>query len=105
MAELLASIIFVCSLGGIFFILSRKIPVLIQLSQNGHNGLKKPSFILDAEQKIKDFYFHFFTKRAFLHKILSKIRILILKIERKISETLHIIRKNAQEMDKQNGKK
>ena len=88
MIQLIALIIFLVSLSGIFFILYKKIPVLIQLPQNGHNGFKKPEFIAIIERKIKDHHFHFFEKQMLLHKLLSKSRILILKVEKRI-DILH----------------
>jgi len=81
-------------------ILYRKIPTLAVLPKNGHHGIKKPEIIVKIEQKIKERHFHFFKKQMLLHVILSKAMIWILKIERKISDTLHGIRQNAQELDK-----
>jgi len=101
MINLIAFIIFLVSISGTIFILYRKIPVLVVLPKNGHHGFKKPEFLLDIEKKIRKHHFHFFKKQMLLHKLLSKIRILVLKLERKISELLHGIRKNAQELDKQ----
>lgn len=100
MVQLIISIIFLVSLLGMLFILFRKIPVLIQLPQNGHHGFKKSEFVLNIEKKIKDSYFHLFSKQMLLHGILSKFRVWTLKIERKIGELLHGIRKKAQELDK-----
>ena len=104
MLQLIAFVIFIISLVGIVFILCKKIPVLAQLPQNGYHGFKKNEFILNIENKIKSFHFDFFQKQVFLHKLLSKIRILVLKLERKIGDLLHVIRKKAQELDKENGK-
>lgn len=105
MLQLIVFIIFIVSLVGILFIVLKKIPVLVQLPQNGSSGLKKSKFILHIEKKIKDAYFHFFAKQMLLHKVLSKFRLLTLKAERKIGESLHIIRKKAQELDQQTKKK
>ena len=105
MAQLISFIIFIVSVLGIFFILYKKIPVLIQLPRDGSNGFKKPEFIFNIEKKIKERYFHFFEKQMLLHKILSKFRVWTLKIERKIGELLHGIRKKAQKLDEKNGKK
>ena len=104
MVQLIAFIIFIVSLSGIVFILYRKIPALLQLPQNGHSGFKKPEFFVRIENKVKDGHFHFFQKQILLHKVLSKFRILALKIEAKIDGLLQGIRKNAQELDKKNGK-
>ena len=85
--------------------LYKKIPILITLPKNGHHGFKKPEIIANLEEKIKQHHFRFFEKQLFLHKVLSKFRILTLKIERKIDEVLHGIRKKAQELDKEMRKK
>lgn len=100
MVQLIAFIIFIVSLFGIVFILFKKIPILVELPQNGYHGLKKPEFISNMEKRFKDFYFDFFKKQVYLHKALSKIRILVLKLERKIGDLLHGIRKKSQELDK-----
>lgn len=105
MLQLIVFIIFIVSLVGVLFILFKKIPILLKLPQNGHHGFKKNEFILNIERRIKDAYFHFFAKQMLLHKILSKFRLLTLKAERKIGESLHIIRKKAQELDQQTKKK
>jgi len=104
MVQLIAFIIFTVSTLVILFILYKKIPVLVQLPKNGYNGFKKPELIFKIEKKIKDYHFHFFKKQMLLHRILSKSIIWILKIERKIGELLHGIRKKAQQLDKENGK-
>ena len=100
MVQLITFLIFIISVAGIFFIVLKKIPVLITLPQNGHHGFKKHRIIVKIEKKIKDTHFHFFEKQMLLHKVLSKSRLWILKIERKIDELLHGIRKKAQELDK-----
>lgn len=85
--------------------LYRKIPALVELPQNGHHGIKKPKLVRDLEKKIKETHFNIFKKQMFLHKLLSKTKVWILKTETKIDNLLHGIRKNAQELDKKNGKK
>ncbi len=105
MIQLIALITFLVSLSVIIFILYKKIPTLVSLPQNGHHGFKKHELIVKVENKIKDTYFHFFSKQMLLHKILSKFRLWVLKTEKKIDELLHGIRKKAQELDKGNQKK
>lgn len=105
MIQLIALIIFTISLGGILFILARKMPLLVQLPQNGNSGLKKPEFVVKVQKTIKAHHFHFFEKQMLLHTLLSKLRIWTLKVERKIDNLLHGIRKKAQELDKQAKKK
>ncbi len=85
--------------------LYRKIPVLLTLSKNGHHGIKKPKALKAIEKKIKDMHFNFFEKQMFLHKILSKTKVWILKTETKIDHLLHGIRKNAQELDSKKKRK
>ena len=100
MIQLIAFIIFILSSSVVLFVLYKKIPVLIELPQNGYSGLKKPEFISNIEKKIKEHHFHFFEKQMFLHKLLSWSRIFILKVEKKIDIILQSIRKKAQELDK-----
>jgi|SRR3989344_8856115 len=100
MIQLIALIIFVFSILGIIYILYKKIPVLTELPKNGYHGFKKPEFISNLERKIKERHFYFFEKQMFLHKILSKLRVLTLKVEKRIDIILGGIRKKAQELDK-----
>ncbi len=91
--------IFVISLGGALIILSRKIPVLSTLPQNGTTGFQKHQYISEIENKIKKVLI-FFEKQIFLHKLLSWTKVLILKIEVRVDHLLHKIRSKAQEVDK-----
>ncbi|OGZ85542.1 MAG: hypothetical protein A2401_02160 [Candidatus Staskawiczbacteria bacterium RIFOXYC1_FULL_38_18] len=104
MVEIIFSIIFVLSFGGVLLILARKIPVLITLPQNGHHGIKKHHIILDIENKVKDFLLTL-EKQIFLHKLLSWIKCLTIKIEVKVDNWLHSIRKKAQKIDKEQNEK
>lgn len=79
--------------------LARKIPVLNNLPQNGTTGLRKHHYILEAENKIKDVLV-FFEKQIYLHKFLSWVKVMTLKIEIKTDQLLHKIRRRAQEVDK-----
>jgi len=97
--ELTISIIFILSLGGTLFILARKIPVLNSLPQNGTTGIKKHQIILDTENKIKEILISF-EKQILLHKFLSWVKVMTLKIETRVDMMLHIIRKKAQQIDK-----
>ena len=101
MVELIALGIFFVSAIGAAFILLRKMPILADLPKNGHHGFKKPELAARAEKKIKELHFHFFTKQILLQRILSKLRLWVLKIERSVDVRLHGIRKKAQELDKQ----
>ncbi|MEK7080285.1 MAG: hypothetical protein AAB925_00430 [Patescibacteria group bacterium] len=99
MLELIFSVIFIISFGGVLLILARKIPALITLPQNGRTGIKKHRLILDVEEKIKE-AFIYFEKQILLHKLLSWVKCLTLKAETRIDHLLHSIRKKAQQVDK-----
>jgi len=100
MIQLIALIIFFISVAGFAFVLARKIPALNQLPENGDHGFKKHESIVRLEKALKNLHFDFFHKQVWLQKTLSKLRVLILKAERKIDTLLHGMRKKAQELDK-----
>jgi hypothetical protein len=95
MIDLIFFVIFILSLGGVLLILARKIPVLASLPQNGKTGIKKHRVIVEAENKVKGI-FEFFEKQILLHRLLSWVKIMTLKIETKVDHRLHNIRKKAQ---------
>lgn len=99
MITFIVSIIFVISLGGALLTLASKIPVLVTLPKNGKTGIKKHRVILEAENRIKEILVYF-EKQILLHKFLSWTKCLILKIEVQVDHLLHIIRKKAQQVDK-----
>jgi hypothetical protein len=99
--NLIISIIFILSFGGVFFILARKLPSLAALPQNGTTGIKKHKVIQGAESRLKSFSVYF-EKQILLHKTLSFVKVMTLKIETKVDHLLHSIRKKAQEIDKKN---
>ncbi|MEK7562101.1 MAG: hypothetical protein AAB509_00270 [Patescibacteria group bacterium] len=100
MLEFIVSIIFVVSFGGLLLILARKIPALVTMPQNGKTGIKKHRIILDVENKIKEILVYF-EKQIYLHKLLSFIKIMILKAEVQVDHLLHKIRKKVQKIDKE----
>lgn len=93
-------IIFFVSLGGIIFILIKKAPTLCTLPKNGGTGFRENRIILCIEERIKSFLIYF-KKQIYLHKILSWVKILTIKIEAKVDGIMHTIRKNAQKIDKE----
>jgi len=97
--ELIFFVIFTISLGGFILILARKVPALTTLPQNGTSGIKKHHYILSVENKIKEILF-FFKKQILLHKFLSWVKVMTLKLEIKIDHSLHSIRKKSQQIDK-----
>jgi hypothetical protein len=96
MVELIFLVIFVVSLGGVLFILSKKLPVLNTLPQNGKIDFRNNRHFSKIENKIKSIFL-VFEKQILLHKLLSWIKCIILKTEVKIDHLLHNIRKKAQE--------
>ena len=91
--------LFVFSLAGAMFILARKIPVLNNLPRNGTTGIRKHHYILEMEYKIKGISV-FFEKQIFLHKFLSFVKVMTLKIETRVDKSLRNIRTKAQKIDK-----
>ena len=105
MIQLIAFIIFLVSAFMVAVMLYRKIPALVELPQNGHHGLKKPEVMLAVEKRVKDFYFHFFKKQILWQKILSFMKVWLLKIENRIDVLLHGARKKTQEVVKETKRK
>jgi hypothetical protein len=99
MVELIISVIFIFSFGGVLIILFRKIPILNTLPQNGTTGIGKHRIVLNIGSQVNE-VFIFFRKQIFWHKILSWVKVMTLKIETRVDVLLHKIRKNAQEIDK-----
>lgn len=93
--DLIVLFIFILSFGGILFISIRKIPVLIDLPKNGTTGIEKHKLVINFRDRIKNIIL-FFENQIFLHKLLSWIKVIILKIEVKVDSLLHKIRKRAQ---------
>ncbi len=86
--------ILICSLGGIILILIRKIPVLNSLPQNSSTGIREYKIILIIENKVKSIL-GFFERQIFLHKFLSLVKVMTLKIETRIDLALHKIRQKS----------
>ena len=96
MVELIAVSILIICISGIAVIMYRKIPVLVQLSETPIFPNFK-SKIQKIKEKIKNFKsFKVSSFEILLQKILSKIRILTLKIESKTSSWLQKLRKKSQ---------
>jgi len=87
----IVSIIFVISFGGVLYIIARKIPQLVMLPKNGTVSLKDNKFIKVAHNKIKKVSV-FFEKKIYLHKFLSWIKVMTLRLEASIDKHLYKIR-------------
>jgi hypothetical protein len=100
MLEIIVTITFVISLGGVLFILARKMPVLADLPQNGGaRKREKHHLIVNIESRIKKVS-TFFEKQIFLHKFLMRVKIMIVKVDTKIDSLLRKVRNRAQEVNK-----
>ncbi len=96
MAESFATIIFFGSLLTIGTVLFRKIPLLVELPEVPARFNFKIA-LFDFKGRIKAFNpLKDLSSEVFLQKILSKIRILALKIENKIANYLHRLREKSQ---------
>lgn len=95
MAEFIAFVIFLASTLGLGMILYKKVPALAQLPQPRSKKISE-GFLTETEEKIKDFY-SLVLKQKLLHKLLSWIKCLTMKIETRIDALLHGIRKTAKE--------
>ena len=91
--------ILIVSIGGIILILIRKAPTLNSLPQNGGVSIREHRFILIIENKIKGIMLSI-EKQIFMHKFLSWVKVMTLKVETRVDHLLHKIRKNAQQVDK-----
>lgn len=99
MFELIVFIIFLISALGVLFILFRKAPVLVTLPRNGKTGIRDHHLVSNIEKKIKRMAIAL-EKQIFLHKLLSWVKVMTLKIETKVDHLLHSIRRKAQLVDK-----
>lgn len=95
MVELVATITLFLGLIGMGTILYRKIPILAELPEIP-GGLNLKAKILRLKEKIKNLkYFESISFDILLQKILSKIRILSLKAEKKTSLWLQKLREKS----------
>ena len=93
MLEIIAIIILISSILGIGIIIYRKIPTIKELSEESKNEIEN-SFLLKLEKTIKSFLFE-----NYLQKILSKIRVLSLRVDNKTSNWLQRLRKRSQKKE------
>ena len=95
MATLIAGIIFISSLLGMGTILFQKVPLLIELPEVSDKE-KKENLVLRLKKKIQRIrFFQNFSYERFLQKMLSKIRILILRTDNKTSLWLQKLREKS----------
>ena len=96
MSVLIAVIILFLGLTGMGIIMFRKIPVLAELPEVA-GGFNIKAKILQVKEKIKfSKYFKLPPSEFILQKILSKVRVLTLKIETKTAGLLQKLREKSQ---------
>lgn len=96
MAQLIAFIILIGSALGIFVILFKKIPVLVEMPKTGQRPVLV-DFWYWLKEKIKNLPpIKSFSPEIFVQKVLSKIRVLTLRIENKTANSLQKLREKAQ---------
>jgi hypothetical protein len=96
MGELIVTIILIISLGGLLVIIFRKIPVLVELPKTTESPV-----LADLRQRLKEKIKNLlplksFSSEVFIQKILSRTRVLTLRIENKIANYLQKLREKAQ---------
>jgi len=97
MPEIILLFILICSFIGMGAIVLLKIPALVKLPQKVSSQPDWKNAFLDFIKRIKDrLHFKNFSSEIFLQKILSKIRILTLKVESKTSNWLQQLRERSQ---------
>lgn len=95
MFELILISIFLTSFAGIMFIAVKKIPALANLPAESH--IKEP-LLLKIKGKIKNFPgTEIIDYEVYLQKILSKVRVLMLKIEQKTAHWLEQLRQKSRQ--------
>ncbi len=100
MAELIAVIILICSVLGMGVILFLKIPVLTEMPEI-QTQVHSEEFLKKIKNRFKNIPFiKSFSFEKFLHKILSRFRILTLKTDSKIAVWLQKLREKSQENKK-----
>ena len=105
MAELILTILLLVSLFGMVFILYRKIPVLVNLSETSQELFQVSEIIERAKEKSKEGVRKIpgaskSDRELLLQKILSKIRVLTLKTENRTGVWLEKLRKKRNNHDK-----
>ena len=95
MLEIIAIVILISSIFGIGIIIYRKIPILRELPELAGKSVES-DFLLKAKEKIKNIpILKSFSLETYLQKILSKIRVLSLRIDSKTFNWLQKLRAQA----------
>ena len=97
MADLIAFAILLFSVFGMSVILFRKIPDLVEIEETSLNISLRGSFSRIAKKVIIFTPFRNFSSEIFLQKVVSRARILSLKMDSKTSNWLQRLREKSQE--------
>ena len=89
---LIAFVIFLISVVGVGIIILKKVPVLVQVNVK---PIDKSAVFSAIKAQIKDKTIKDFSFEMFLHKLLSKLRVMILKTERQIGCWLSSLRQKS----------
>ncbi len=99
MTELIAAIILIISFVGIIVILFWKIPALINLPIQKKESFQESLFSILNNVIEKSFPSKSLSLDSFLHKLLSRIRVLMLKTDNKTTNWLQKLRTKSQKRD------
>ena len=89
--------IFVVSLGIVMLMLIHKLPAVFSLPQNGQPKIQDHKIFFHLKERAKNVLLAF-EKQVFLHKALSWVKIMTIRLETKIDRLLHKIRRRNQKM-------
>lgn len=95
MELIIVSIFFFTGLLGTFVILLKKIPILVELPKNPPANFLE-NFVLNFRKQIINLsFFKNFSVELYLQKILSRVKVVVLKIENMINHWLRTLRQKS----------
>lgn len=95
MVELITQILFVLSGGVLLLMVVRKIPALVELEETIPNWSLREESIPKSSSERRFGWVKFPSYKKLLHKVLSKIRVLSLRVERKTTTLLNTLREES----------
>lgn len=97
MVEIISLTILVLSLAGLVIVIFQKMPVLAGLTKDSSSHFYFQNLLSQIQKKIKNISFlKNFSFEIFLQKLLSKTRIIFLRLENKIANILQKLREDSQ---------
>jgi len=98
MIEQISLAVLIASFSVLVYLLIKKAPLLVELEDTPSKKMGNP--FLKIKRKLAEVSFvKDFSWNTILQKILSKTRIIILKIENKIGDQLHLLRKSSKKKE------